>query len=448
MRKLIGVIAIAVGGVVAGAFFAGSASAQDTGSSEAIRVALRNQVSDAGANSRVPVPGVSVTVTDSGGAEIGTGITGDDGFAVIPVPGEGQYTVELDVSTFPEGVALLPTSAGENPRTVSVSPNETQIVNFTAGADLRQIQGAWSILPQTIVNGIKLGLIIAMCAIGLSLIYGTTGLSNFTHGEMVTFGAVVCWWLNRTGPKFPLLIAAPLAIIIGGIFGGLFDRTVWRPLRRRKTSLTSMMIVSIGLAIFFRYLILNRFGGRPEVYAQYAVQEAKEFWKISLTPRDMFSIGICIVAVLAVAVLLLRTRVGKAMRAVSDNPDLASTSGINSDRVINIVWILGGMLAALGGILFGMDNQVKWDNGSQLLLLMFAAITLGGLGSAFGALVGSLIIGVMVELWAWLFADRITSILGYQTSLGELKTVGALAALIIILLIRPQGILGRKERVG
>jgi len=208
------------------------------------------------------------------------------------------------------------------------------------------------------------------------------------------------------------------------------------------------MIVSIGLAIFFRYLILNRFGGRPEVYAQYAVQEAKTFWRISLTQRDMFSIGICIVAVLAVAVLLLRTRVGKAMRAVSDNPDLASTSGINSDRVINIVWILGGMLAALGGILFGMDNQVKWDNGSQLLLLMFAAITLGGLGSAFGALVGSLIIGMMVELWAWLFADRITSILGYQTSLGELKTVGALAALIVILLIRPQGILGRKERVG
>ena len=107
MRKFIGVIAIAIGGVVAGAFFAGSAFAQDTGSSEAIRVALRNQVDEGGDTSRVPVPGVSVTVTDASGAEVGTGVTGDDGFAVIPLPGEGQYTVELDESTFPDDVALL-----------------------------------------------------------------------------------------------------------------------------------------------------------------------------------------------------------------------------------------------------------------------------------------------------------------------------------------------------
>jgi neutral amino acid transport system permease protein len=445
-RQLLGVIALGLAGFAALAFGMGTAHAQDGG--EQIRVAVRNQVEQDGEATRQPVPDVSVTVTGADGSVVGEGVTDAEGLAVIPLPGEGFFTIELIVDTLPDGVALLPGAAGANPRTVNVSPGESQVINFTAGSDFRKVQGSWDILPQSLLNGLKLGLIIAMCAIGLSLIYGTTGLSNFTHGEMVTFGAIVAWWLNRGFLHLHLLIAAPLAVVIGGLAGGAFEKTVWKPLRRRKTSLTSMMIVSIGLAIFFRYLMLNRFGGRPEVYGEYAVQEAKQFWKLSLTQRDMVSIAICIVMVILVALLLLRTRVGKAMRAVSDNPDLASTSGINSDRIILIVWMIGGALAALGGILFGMDNQVKWDNGSQLLLLMFAAITLGGLGSAFGALVGSLIIGLMVELWAWTLEERLTSIFGFRTTLGELKTVGALAALIVILLIRPAGILGRKERVG
>ena len=122
---------------------------------------------------------------------------------------------------------------------------------------------------------------------------------------------------------------------------------------------------------------------------------------------------------------------------MSDNPDLASSTGINTDRIILIVWVVGGALAGLGGILLGLEQQVRWDMGFSLLLLMFAAITLGGLGNPFGALVGGIVIGVFVELWTWLLPGVI-----------ELKNIGALLALILILLIRPQGILGRKERVG
>ena len=131
------------------------------------------------------------------------------------------------------------------------------------------------------------------------------------------------------------------------------------------------------------------------------------------------------------------TRIGKAIRAVSDNPDLASTTGINTDKVILTVWLLGGALAGLSGVIFGLDEQVQWNMGTRLLLLMFAAITLGGLGRPFGALIGALVVGIFVQLWAWWFGN-----------FTDLKNIGALAGMILVLLFRPQGILGKKERIG
>ena len=151
---------------------------------------------------------------------------------------------------------------------------------------------------------------------------------------------------------------------------------------------------------------------------------------------DVVSMVISVVVLLGVAYFLLRTRIGKATRAVSDNPSLASASGIDVDGVIRIVWVLGGLLAGLSGILYAYARPgVSWDMGFQILLLVFAAVTLGGLGTAFGALVGSIIVGLFTELTTlWLPSD--------------LKYVGALIVLILILLFRPQGILGRKERIG
>ncbi|WP_286329062.1 branched-chain amino acid ABC transporter permease [Agromyces marinus] len=145
---------------------------------------------------------------------------------------------------------------------------------------------------------------------------------------------------------------------------------------------------------------------------------------------------VSILVLLAVAYFLLSTRTGKATRAVSDNAPLAAASGIDVDRVIRIVWILGTLLAGLSGILWAYFRPgVSWDMGFQILLLVFAAVTLGGLGTAFGALVGSLIVGLFVELSTlWLPSD--------------MKYVGALVILILVLLFRPQGILGRRERIG
>jgi branched-chain amino acid transport system permease protein len=132
----------------------------------------------------------------------------------------------------------------------------------------------------------------------------------------------------------------------------------------------------------------------------------------------------------------MTTQTGKATRAISDNPDLAAASGIDVDRVIRIVWIVAAGLAGLSGVLWAYFRPgIKWDMGAQILLLIFAAVTLGGLGTAFGALLGALVVGLLVEVSSLVIPS-------------DLKYVGALVVLIVILLVRPQGILGRKERIG
>jgi branched-chain amino acid transport system permease protein len=191
------------------------------------------------------------------------------------------------------------------------------------------------------------------------------------------------------------------------------------------------------MALGVRYVYQFFYGARNIPYRQFSVQREWEFGPFSISPRTLTVIALAVIAMVGMAVFLLRTRFGKAIRAVSDNPDLASATGINTDRVIAVVWIIGGALAGFGGVLFGVESGVQWDMGFLLLLLMFAAITLGGLGNPFGALVGALVVGVFVELWTWVFPDVV-----------ELKTVGALVVLIVLLLVRPQGILGRKERIG
>jgi branched-chain amino acid transport system permease protein len=197
------------------------------------------------------------------------------------------------------------------------------------------------------------------------------------------------------------------------------------------------MIVTIGLALSARYAYVYFFGAGLEAYQQYTTQSVIEIGPISLTPRSLFVMGLSTAVIVGVAMFLLKARFGKAIRAVSDNPDLASSTGIDTNRVILIVWILGAALAGLGGVLYGLDFGVKWDMGFTLLLMMFAAITLGGLGNPFGSLLGSLVIGIFVEMWTWIIPNA-----------NDLKTTGALFALIVILLIRPQGLLGSKERIG
>ena len=191
--------------------------------------------------------------------------------------------------------------------------------------------------------------------------------------------------------------------------------------------------------------------GATRRYAAYNAQTAMSWGPIDITPRDLTTTIISVVVLIGVALVLQRSRLGKATRAVSDNVDLASSTGIDSEKIIRIVWFLGSALAALGGIVRGLDEGVRADMGGGLLFLMFAGITLGGLGSAYGALVGGFVIGVFVEastIGIPIFPDL--PLLGWikHGVPTELKNVPSLAALILILLFRPKGILGKKERVG
>lgn len=412
---------------------AGSAQArQDDG--ESVRGKVFNEFLENDKTVREPVPGVTITISTPDGTAVGEAVTDAEGAYEIAVPAAGDYLLVLDEATLPDGVAVAAEPAS---RAVSINPGQRLVGNFFLGEDTRKIASAWDRLPQSIFDGLFFGIIIAVAAVGLSLIYGTTGLSNFAHSEMVTFGAVMAWVANRTW-GLHLLLAAPFAVLCGLAAGWAFDKGIWAPLRKRRVGLTSQMIASIGLALFFRYLIQYLFGPRTESYGQYQNQTNPiDLGPIAFPPRVFASIVVCLVVLLGVAFFLLRTRFGKAVRAVSDNPDLASATGINTGRIISIVWIIGGGLAALGGVLVGLDQKVSWDRGASILLLMFAAITLGGLGSAFAALVGSLVIGLAVELSAWLFPDYI-----------DLKRTGALIVLILVLLVRPQGILGQRERIG
>ncbi len=411
-----------------------------------------------------PVPKVHITVKQQD-KEIGSATTDAKGAWDIPVPKDGTYNVSLDVTTLPSNLQLRRTG-GETLDAVVVTPGQTRTVIFPLIYKSEQQQGGQPGVPtanppsegsaganagpidpqdqstpfinrlmQMTVEGIKLGAIIAITSVGLSLVFGTTGLINFAHGELVTIGALAAYFFSTSPFHLPLILATVLAIIIGVLVGGIVERGLWRPMRKRGAGLIQMFIISIGLSLLLRHTILVLFGSRRSQYSQYTVQQAMDIGPITITPRDLVVTGLSVLVLFGVAFMLQRTRIGKATRAVADNKDLAEASGIDVNGVIMIVWMIGGGLAALGGVFYGLTQAVYWDMGFNLLLMMFAGVILGGLGSAYGAMVGSFVVGLVAQL----------STLWFPV---ELQNAWALLALIVVLLVRPQGILGRTERAG
>ena len=388
-----------------------------------------------------PVEGVVMTIE-------GQGFTGEtetdaEGKWRLYVPEKEKYTLTVDESTLPDGVivdaSLLP--PGTQPIAGTTASFEvefgltgTKIMNLFLGEGERITVSFIDQLLSRLVGGLNFGLLLALASMGAALIYGTTRLSNFAHAEMVTWGGLVAL-VTTTFWHLPLWLGIAAAVIGGGLFGWALDAGLWRPLRRRGLGVVQLMIVSIGLSLALRYAFQYLIGGGTQQLPG-ASPAPIQFGPISLSYIDLIAMGVSIVVILGVAFFLTRTRIGKATRAISDNPQLAAASGIDVDKVVRYVWILSGTLAAISGILWAYFRPgVKWDMGMQMLLLIFAAITLGGLGTAFGALVGSLIVGIAVEVSTlWIPSD--------------LKYASALVVLIVILLVRPQGLLGRRERLG
>jgi neutral amino acid transport system permease protein len=386
---------------------------------------------------RKSVEGVAVDVTGPGGFAQ-TAITSDTGRWSVSVTTAGSYTVAVDQDTLPKGQYL--TNAADAKRTVSASLNANvgQIFQLSDQQGVVTNDDATSVTPQRawqqFASGIRLGLLIALASVGLSLIYGTTGLSSFSHGEQVTLGGLLAYlFANQLG--WNIWLTGIVVTLLCAATGYLQDAGIWRPLRRKRISLTQLMIVTIGLSIAAQYAF-QYFFGASTVRIQQGNPETIRFAGVTLTVQSYVAMAIALVVLVATGLFLAKTRFGRATRAVSDNPALASASGIDVDRVIRFVWTLAAGLAGLSGVMLGLVlNGVNWQTGLQLLLLMFASVTLGGLGTAYGALVGSMIIGIVVELTNLVLP-------------GDFKYATALVILILILLFRPQGIFGRAERIG
>ena len=408
----------------------GAASSDDY----SIIASVQNQTLVDGSTSRVPVAGVAVTVTKSDGAEIGEGITDETGLVTIGVPNRDDYLISIDTKSLPDDLVLIDAEKATVSIPKDLFTTNTKRVTFFTGEGASSGATETERILQRLSDGIRLGIIIAMCSVGLSLVFGTTGLTNFAHGEMVTFGGLMAFYFNVI-LEIPILISGPVVIVLGGLFGLLFNWGIFARLTKRGIGLISQLVVTVGLSIMLRNIYLFQFGGRTKQLSSYSKQVNIEIGPIGITPRDLTTAILGVIILVSVALFLQRSRLGKAIRAVSDNVQLASATGIDTRKVIKIVWFAGGALAATGGIFRGLDEQVSFSMGSDLLFLMFAGITLGGLGSAFGALIGGFLIGIFVEMSS-LFVP------------SELKVAPALFILIVVLIVRPQGILGKSQRVG
>ena len=426
------VLFVSTGLIVIG--FAPSGVSGATGDEFSIIASVQNQTLVDGSTSRTPVEGVTINVLKADGTPIGEAVTGKDGLCTISVPSRDDYVIELNLSTLPDGLTLIDAEKQKVAVNRDLFTTNTKRVTFFTGESANAGASASERILQRLSDGIRLGLVIAMCSVGLSLVFGTTGLTNFAHGEMVTFGGLVAFYFNVI-LEIPILISGPVVILMGGLFGLLLNWGIFARLTKRGVTLLSQLVVTVGLSLMLRNIYLFQFGGRTKQLSSYSKQVNLEIGPIGITPRDLTTAILGVIILVSVALFLQRSRLGKAIRAVSDNVQLASATGIDTRKVIKIVWFAGGALAATGGIFRGLDEQVSFSMGSDLLFLMFAGITLGGLGSAFGALIGGFFIGIFVEMSSLYFPS-------------ELKVAPALFILIVMLVVRPQGLLGKSQRVG
>ena len=298
-------------------------------------------------------------------------------------------------------------------------------------------------------NGLLLGIIISVASVALSLLYGVTRIVNFAHGEIIALGAIATLFLSSPVDSRLLFldrfsplgnnfyISVIISVIFCGLLGGILEFFLFRPLRKAEVGNIAVLVVTIGLSLFLRhiYMLLN---AKPQNFPL-ELQRRETYLFFDMTPRNFRVLILGIIVMGLIGLFLNYTRIGKAMRAVRDSNDLASVSGINSDNIILFTWISSSMLAGLAGIFQATINDVRYNMGFLILLLIFAGTVLGGIGTAYGAMVGGFIIGIVVNVSVGL------PIMEGHT---EAKNAVALAIMILILLFRPQGIFGEKERVS
>ncbi|UKO96414.1 branched-chain amino acid ABC transporter permease [Nostoc sp. UHCC 0870] len=277
---------------------------------------------------------------------------------------------------------------------------------------------------QLVVNGIAVGSIIALAAVGLTLTYGILRLSNFAHGDFLTLGAYLTLFVNTLGLNIWLsMVLAAVGTVLAMI---LSEKLLWSKMRSIRANSTTLIIISIGLALFLRNGIVLIWGGKNQNY-DLPIIPALDIFGVRVPQNQILVLALAVVAILALHYLLQNTKIGKAMRAVADDLDLAKVSGIDVDKVVLWTWVIAGTLTSLGGSMYGLITAVRPNMGWFLILPLFASVILGGIGNPYGAIAAAFIIGIVQEVsTAWL---------GSQYKQGI-----ALLIMIVVLLIRPKGL--------
>lgn len=318
--------------------------------------------------------------------------------------------------------------ANENPAWVALGVMVVVAIILIIGEGLQEF-------GQRSVAGVVAASYLAIGAIGLTLVYGILKLVNFAHGDMLTLGAYVAFAFDVT-----LDVPFALALLAGtcavALFGVATELAMWRPMRKRKAGMLQLLLMSLGLAFVLRNMIQFFAGTRPralETDRTSTVGWFEDLTGLTIGDTELMVVAIAFAVLVAVATMLRVTSAGRQMRALADNFDLAETTGIDTGRIVLLTWVVSGACAGLAGVLFvASTGNLNPNTGFFLLLPLFAAVVLGGIGNAYGALAGAFVIGLTQE-WSTLVIE------------SEWKVAVSFLVLILVLLVKPDGIFG-KER--
>jgi branched-chain amino acid transport system permease protein len=317
------------------------------------------------------------------------------------------------------------TTAGDRPALTAVGILAALVVVMVIAKGVHEV-------AETGLAGLSTGAIYALGAVGLTLVYGILKLVNFAHGDFLTFGAYMAYLMNVTW-GVPLALALVWAMVATAVLGLVTEKTMWGPMRAKGAGLLQLVLMSIGLAFLIRSVIQFEWG-TAVLNLDVNNTATVHFLGLSIGRTQLITIAIGVAVIVATGLMLRWTLLGKQMRALSDDLELAETSGIDTSRVILWTWIFAGSLAGLAGVLAGANLSLQPELGFTLLLAIFASVLLGGIGDAFGALAGGMVLGLVTE-WSTMFID------------ARWKLAVGFVVLILVLIVRPQGIFGKAKVV-
>jgi neutral amino acid transport system permease protein len=349
-------------------------------------------------------------------------------FATTPPRGEESRAIEAGTAIERHGAPLgrrVGDILARDPRLTALGVLLLIFLVLVAAKGLHDV-------AQTGLNGLSLGAIYALGAVGLTLVYGILRLVNFAHGDFLTFGAYMAYLVNVTWGA-PLVVAIFWAMLMTAVLGILLDRVLWAPMRTKGAGMLQFLLMAIGLAFLLR-AVVQWFWGTQVRTLDVNVTSSVEILGLRIGQTELIVVIVGLVVLLGIGIGLRMTLLGKRMRALSDDLELAETAGIDTRRVILWTWVFAGGLAGLAGVLAGSITALTPEMGFELLLPIFAAVVLGGIGDAFGALAAGMVIGVMTE-WSTLLIDA-----RWKTAIGFL-------VLLLVLIVRPQGIFGRAKAI-